>query len=83
MRNHPGSTAIHESRIRPPATEAAATRKARYPGTYAYGIQSELEIDGCSAPGEPHDAEHDQPALAPPRRKPITTAPAAKNALRR
>jgi len=36
--------------VRPAATEAIATRKAKYAGTYIYGIQSMLNIAGCSAP---------------------------------
>src|ERR1700724_2929504 len=83
MRNQPDSAAIHQSRVRPPATEAADTRKARYAGTYSYGIQSELKTDGCSAPHSPTTPRVTSPARIPPHRQPTTPTPAAKNELTR
>ena len=49
MRNQPVSATTHASRPRPAATDAAATRKVTYAGTYKYGIQSELSTAGCTA----------------------------------
>ena len=49
IRNQPVSVKIHRSRDPPAATEAAATRNARYAGTYIQGIQSRLRIHGSVA----------------------------------
>src|ERR1700722_17551102 len=48
-RNQPARASTHASRPRPAATDAAATRKVTYAGTYKYGIQSELSTAGCTA----------------------------------
>ena len=49
IRNQPVRVRIHRSRAAPAATEAAATRKAMYAGTYIQGIQSRLRICGSVA----------------------------------
>ena len=49
IRNQPVRARIHRSRAAPAATDAAATRKAMYAGTYIQGIQSRLRIHGCVA----------------------------------
>ena len=49
IRNQPVRVKIHRSRAAPAATDAAATRKAMYAGTYIQGIQSRLRIRGSVA----------------------------------
>jgi hypothetical protein len=49
IRNQPASAAIQASRRLPAATEAVATRKARYGMIRMYGIQSELNTAGFTA----------------------------------
>jgi len=63
MRNQPDSAAIQASAQRPAATDASETANVRKAGTYTYGIQSELNTAGCSAPSSPRTA----PAASAPR----------------